>query len=323
MGTFNYNFVDDSYTLPSGSYDFEMKDIIYIPPDPPDPLPAYYGFSFRDAGYSAPSPQSFDFTLGSGTCPDQWIEHEYDQWPPDPNIAWDECEDPFTFLKQIWTDGNYVYAATTDGLNIIDLLSELAYAHITYKGGFNSVWADDNKVYLATSTSGVKYIDKACISGSTNSPYELAVCLRDYLNEPDILSNQVRYIHGNNSHMIMSTASGINYRGPDLYYQKAEGFTKLSRKVFITSSGRMYYTTWDGTKWRVNVKYANNQNWTEPDKSYETGTFLISAGVDILDIFVTEGTSDSGASNTIFIATTSGIFVIDEELDEGETYYTE
>jgi len=30
----------------------------------------------------------------------------------------------------------------------------------------------------------------------------------------------------------------------------------------------------------------------------------------------------AGVSNTIFVATTSGIFVIDEELDEGITYYT-
>ena len=158
--------------------------------------------------------------------------------------------------------------------------------------------------------------------GSTDSPYELVTCLADYLNEPDILSNMVRYIHGNNGHMIMSTASGVNYRGPDIYYQRAEGHTKLSRKVFITPSGKIYYTTWDGTKWRINIKNADNQDWETPDKIYESGTFLINYGVDILDIFVTEGTSETGTANTIFVATTSGIFVIDEELDEGDTYYT-
>ena len=141
-------------------------------------------------------------------------------------------------------------------------------------------------------------------------------------NEPDILSDKVRYLHGNNGHMIFSTASGIDYRGEDVYYQRAQGFTKISRKVFITPSGRMYYTTWDGSTWKVNIKYADNQDWTEPNKTYETGTFLINAGVDILDIFVTEGTSATGASNTIFIATTSGVFVIDEEEDLGGTYYT-
>ena len=245
---------------------------------------------------------------------DQWIEYSDQEWSIDP--------DPFYLLKQIWTDDTYVYAVTTDGLNIIDLDSELPYAHITYSGGFNSVWADATKVYLATPASGIKYIEKTCISGSTASPYELVTCLIDYLNEPAILSDMVRYIHGNNGHMIISTASGVNYRGPDLYYNRAEAHTKLARKVFITSTGKMYYTTWDGNTWKINIKNADNQDWTTPDKVYETGTFLINSGVDILDIFITEGTSDTGVNNTIFVATTSGIFVIDEDLDEADTYYT-
>jgi len=206
---------------------------------------------------------------------------------------------------------------------IIELESELPYAHVTYYDGFNSVWADDDRVYLATPASGVKYIEKACISGSITSPYELITCLTDYLNEPDILSDKVRYIHGNNGHTIFSTAAGVNYRGPDTSYQKAEGLTELARKVFITPSGRMYYITWDGTTWKVNVKDADNQDWTNPDKTYETGTFLIRIGLDILDIFVTEIVSDAGVSHTIFLATTSGILVIDGESDWAvDTYYT-
>jgi len=228
----------------------------------------------------------------------------------------------FDILKQIWTDDTYVYAATTDGLNIIDLASELAYAHVTYQDGFNSVWSDESKVYLATPASGVKYIDKTCISGSVVSPYELMICLVDYLGYPDLLSDQVGYLHGNNGHMVFSTVSGINYRGPDPYYQRAEGIVTQSSKVFITSTGKMYYTTWSGSTWSINVKNADNQDWTVPDKVYQTGTFLINSGVDILDIFITEGTSSTGVNNTIFVATTSGIFVIDEELDDGETYYT-
>jgi len=247
----------------------------------------------------------------TGQNNDQWIEYADKEWTVQP--------DPFYLLKQIWTDRTYVYAATTDGLNIIDFESELAYAHVTYSGGFNSVWASVSGVYLATPAHGVKYIEKTCISGSTSSPYELAVCLRDYLNEPDILSDQVRYIHGNNGHMLISTASGVNYRSTA---QIASTGTKLARKVFITSSGTMYYVTWDGSTWKINRKNATGSNWTEPDRFYETGTFLINPGTDILDIFVTEGTSDTGVSNTIFIATTSGVFVIDEELDEGTTYYT-
>jgi hypothetical protein len=250
-----------------------------------------------------------------------WINNTYSgaEWIESPDIEWFEYPETFSILKQIWTDDNYVYAATTDGLNIIDLISEQAYAHITYTNGFNSVWADNDNVYLATPASGIKYLAKTCISGSVILPYELISCLTDYLNEPDILSDQVRYLHGNGEYMIISTASGVNYRGPS---QLASTNTKLSRKAFITSSGTMYYTTWDGNKWRINVKNATGINWLAPDKTYETGTFLINSGVDILDIFVTEETSNTGINNTIFIATTSGIFVIDEELNEADTYYT-
>jgi hypothetical protein len=227
--------------------------------------------------------------------------------------------DPFYLLKQIWSDRTYVYAATTDGLNIIEIESELPYAHLTYSDGFNSVWASTSGVYMATPASGVKYIEKTCISGSTISPYELAVCLVDYLNEPDILSDQVRYLHGNNGHMLISTSSGVNYISTA---QVASTATELAGKVFITASGTMYYVTWSGSTWKINKKTATGSDWTEPDKIYETGTYLINSGADILDIFVTEGTSDSGVNNTIFVATISGIFVIDEELDEGDTYYT-
>lgn len=243
-----------------------------------------------------------------------WVEYSGNQWNTPANL--------FYLLKQIWTDETYVYAATTDGLNIIELESELAYAHITYSGGFNSVWANGNNVYLATPASGIKYIRKTCISGSTSSPYELITCLTDYLSEPDILSNQVRYLHGSNGYMVISTASGINARGPNLYYQNAKTETKYARKVFTTSTGKFYYITYDGSKWKVNIVNDMNSDWTDPDKIYEVGSALINSGVDILDIFVTEGTSYTGISNTIFIATTSGVYVIDEEEDAGDTYYT-
>jgi len=228
-------------------------------------------------------------------------------------------------LKQIWTDDDYVYAATTSGLNIIDLDSGLLYARATYLEGLNSVWSDDEIIYLATTDSGIKVIDKTCISGSTVSPYELSICLIDYLNVPDLLSNEVRYIHGNGQHLAICTASGINYWSPDIYHGRLKCYISTAHKVFITSTGKIYYTTWSGVGdvWKINIKQTNGLDWSEPDNYYQTGTFLINTGVTINDIFVTEGTSETGASNTIFVATSSGVFLIDEETDDGETYYVE
>ena len=245
----------------------------------------------------------------TGQNNDQWVEYSDQEWGVDP--------EPFYLLNQIWTDDTYVYAATTDGLNIIDLISEQKYAQMTYRDGLNSVWADSDKVYVATTNSGVKYIEKSTISGA-----ELSQHLTDYLNTPEILSDKVRYIHGNGPHMLISTDGGINYRGPDEYYQRTSTATSIARKVFVTSTGKIYYTTWDGSVWRVNVRNNGDSSWYTPDKIYETGSFVIFPGIDILDIFVTEGTSSTNIDNTLFVATTSGVFVIDEELDDSVIYYT-
>lgn len=271
-----------------------------------------FGGSYTPPTWSGAHAYNFTFT---GPCIDEWYG---DEWIEYGGKEWIQCPSDFYLLKQIWTDENYVYAATTDGLNIIDLESELAYAHITYSDGFNSVWADSNKVYLSTPASGVKYIEKTCIIGSVDDPYELVVCLKDYLSEPEILSNQVRYIHGNGAFMIVSTASGVNVLQPG---DNRNTKTKLARKCFITSTGKFYYLTYDGSKWTVNIVNSPNHDWTAPDKSFESGTYLI-GNVDVLDIFVTEGTSETGASNTIFLATTSGVYVIDEEVEENAIYYT-
>jgi len=221
-------------------------------------------------------------------------------------------------LNQIWTDDDYVYAATSSGLDIIEIESEQRYAYITYGGGFTTTWADSTKVYLGTTASGVKYINKTCISGSIVSPYELSICLTDYLNTPDILSDQIIYIHGNGGYLAISTASGIDAKGPSV-----SGYTYvgLASKVFATSLGEVYYITGSGTNKQVNVVDEINGYWSEPDTIYTTNSFIL-GNVDLFDMFVTEGTSDTGVSNTLFLATSSGVYIIDEELYTSNIYYT-
>jgi hypothetical protein len=125
------------------------------------------------SGYVPPTWSGGLYSFSTGIdCYLQWVDED-EQWKQGPDLQWVDCPDPFTYLKQLWTDDTYVYAATTDGLNIIQLESERAYAHITYPGGFNSVWADSNYVYLATPSSGVAYFSKTCIDGSVDDPYEL------------------------------------------------------------------------------------------------------------------------------------------------------
>jgi hypothetical protein len=207
-------------------------------------------------------------------------------------------------------------------LNIIDIASELQYSFVTYSGGFNSVWANEDRVFLATSDDGIKYIDKTCISGSTYLPFEIT-CLRDYASEPRLRSNEVRYIHGSGNLIVCCTASGVQSLG--VYGYESETLVSGAMKCFMTPRSTAIYYTLSGTEWSVNKVYSAQVDWVVPHKSYAANVYTpIPVGACINDIFVTEGTSSAGTRyNTIFIATSSGVVIIDDGTDNGAIYYTE
>jgi len=211
---------------------------------------------------------------------------------------------------QVWTD-DYVYAATSLGLNIYDITSESQYAYVTYSGGFNTVWANEDKVFVGTTNSGVKYINKTCISGSVVSPYDLFTCLNDFSDLTyyhQLTSDNIRYIHGSGDVLCMITNSGVDIVKIDP--QSYRSYTTISgvRKGFMTSTGGFYYMTLDV----LYVMYTSLYDWTEANKNYTVGSGIFESGIELNDIFVTEQTSSDGISNTIFMATTSGAYIIDE-----------
>jgi hypothetical protein len=247
-------------------------------------------FNFTDSGYVATPPYSFDFGAVLGE------------------------------LNQIWTDANYVYAASSVALSVIELGSELEYAYIT--GDFNTVWANDDMIFLGTASSGIKYLYKTCISGSVIDAFDLTSCMYDYTPPYGITSNNIRYIHGNANFIMWCTDLGV-----DTYRLEPNGYRSYTmvsgaQKCFMASTGKFYYTV-SGTGWslnRVNTSYAN---WTEPDYSYITGSGIFSAGTSINDIFITENTSQTNTDNVLFVATSSGAYVIDEETLDYNVYYIE
>jgi len=247
-----------------------------------------------------------------------WVD-ENTQWVDINDYQWGESLDLFDYLKQIWTDENYVYAATLGGLNIVELESEQKYAQLTYNGGFNTVWADDVKVYLGTNNDGIKYINKTCISGSISNPAELTGCLKDY-GEQSLTADKVRYIHGNNEFLMCCTSVGVDVikKEPNGY----RSYTTVSgaRKCFMTSTGKSYYSTYNGVSWKLNRVDTSLTDWVIP--SYVYGDPLISSN-EITDIFVTEGTAPDGVSNTLMVATSSGIYVVAESDSSLKIYYTQ
>jgi hypothetical protein len=207
-------------------------------------------------------------------------------------------------------------------LKIYDITSESVYAYITYSGGFSTVWANDDKVFVGTTDSGVKYINKTCISGSVGSPYDLFTCLEDFSDLTyyhDLTSDNIRYIHGSGDVLCMITDSGVDVVKIDP--QSYRSYTSLSgaKKGFMTSSGRFYYMTLDV----LYVMYTCLYDWTEANKEYTVGSGIFESGIELNDIFVTEQTSSDSISNTIFMATTSGAYIIDEGTESYVIYYME
>lgn len=215
-------------------------------------------------------------------------------------------------LKQIWADDNYVYVAndtTISGFVIIEIESELNYAYADI--ACNTVWANEDRVFIGT-TNGIKWLYKTCISGSTDSPYDLSSCLYTYSLKHGASGQNILYLHGySNKWFVFCTSSGVDvYKFEPQSYRSTASLTG-AQKCFMTSTGKFYYTV-SGVQWSLNRVDSSTMDWTDPSRAYITGSGIFGAELRINDMFVTEFTSQTNTDNVIFAATSSGIYVIDE-----------
>lgn len=289
------------------------------------PLIGGITFDFTEGGYIPPTWSGAYYDLAGEVevpdCYDIWVETNTYQWVEVDSAQWAVCW--YDILNQIWSDADYVYAAITFGLDIIEMESELKVAYIEQHMGFNTVWANDDRVYLGTSVSGIKYVEKTCISGSLVVPLDMAFCLMSYASPDGISSETIRYIHGSgDDYMMCCTDAGVDvyYMKPTLY--RSTHVTADAYKCFMTSTGKFYYTSTSGSEWLLNRVDNPLWDWVVPDYVYATGGGILSAGLGINDIFVTENTASNTTDNTVFIATTSGVYVIDEGSLDYVIYYT-
>jgi len=256
----------------------------------------------------------------------QWCDTNTWQWVDVSTYEWG-----FTVgvLNQIFSDNLFVYAACDFGLDIIDKIEEEKIAYINNSEGFNTVWADDDVVYVGTTSSGIKYFYKTCISGTALIPNNLITCLSDFSSPFGISSQNVKYIHGNGDDYLMCCTD----LGVDVYYRKPTMYRSTTtvsgaRKCFMTSDGKFYYTTISGATvsgtydlWSLNKVSKPLWDWVNPDYIYSTGGDIFPAGLEINDIFVTESTSENGIDNTLFFATSSGVYIVDEWSQNHVIYY--
>jgi hypothetical protein len=137
-----------------------------------------------------------------------------------------------TVKKNIWFKSPYVYKPTTSGVNVYDLSSETLVKTILFSNETNSVWANDDYLYIATSNSGIYRCAINTISGTP--------IIEEYKNLPDITSNTVNYIHGNGDYLCTATTSGVDrYKlSDDTREYTTQNYVT---KCFQTTNGDYYY----------------------------------------------------------------------------------
>jgi hypothetical protein len=276
--------------------------------------------------YSPPSGvgETYDFGAGDSivSCDNLWIDSQEDSWVYSNDPGWGVCYPGF--LYQIYTDENYVYAAYSEGLDVIDLFLEAKVAYADHKYGFTSVCGDSDRVYLGTLTSGIKYIDKTCISGSYSYPYDLTDCLNDFDGPYNPSSDRIRSLFLRDNNLSVVTLEGIDIIGmePGREYHSSTTSSGIIRS-FLTSKRELYYIIHDSTTMSGVAKIGLiSHDWDYPDTFYSAGDSFLSGEMVVKDIFVTTNTAEDSQNNTLFVATSSGIFILDEGSGESKVYYT-
>lgn len=256
-------------------------------------------------------------------CAEQymWIDSPSYEWVDSELISWGECSD--LILNQIYTDLDYVYAVTNYGLNIIDIISENKVSYIDIISGFTTVWGNEDYLYLGTPNDGVKYLEKDTISGSIASPIDLSDNLKGYDFQYNPSSPEINFLHGYNDILSVVTTSGIDILKNGIGSFKSSTKDSGITKCILTSKRELYYViqnTIDDGVFKVNTVLCD---WDTPDVSYLSGASFLPPNQNVNDIYVTVDTSETGEDNTLFVATSSGIFIWDEGTGGFNTYYTE
>lgn len=241
---------------------------------------------------------------------EQWLDITTAQWVDDNTFQWYIETAGAEGLNCIWTDDAYVYAATSEGLDIVDVASELKVSWDTSRA-YTAVWANEASVYLGTSGQGIKILLKSSIA-----PGDVGGFVTDYLNAPVIQSDEIVNLHGSGPTLMACTSASVEIIRMESNYitrHSVEG----SKKCFVTETDKFYYLVSDAGSCSLSRLDGNFYDWVDANETYTTGSRVLIDSGEINDFFVTSGTSISGALyNTLFVATTSGIYVFDEGSDD-------
>lgn len=216
--------------------------------------------------------------------------------------------------NQVYADLSYVYTVYSGGLEINNIITESNVNSVLHYNGYNSVWASDEYVYLASSYNGIEYFNK--------SEVETVSIPNIYSQFPDITDNNVKYIHGNATKMIVSTNSGIDIIRRDIGYNTHNTSITSATKTFVTSNNYYYYTYYGDDSYHIARLNGNRSDWLVADIYYTTGSGFLEEDSIIKDFYVTEHTSTYGTNNTLLIVTDLAVYIYDEETEDIKVFTT-
>jgi hypothetical protein len=218
-------------------------------------------------------------------------------------------------LKQIFVKDSFVYAAVTSGLEIFDINTgvSLFLKKIT-SIRTHTLWGNDETLFLG----GEGKLLKIAFS-DLHTDYNSSVITESYL----LSSETINYIHGKNKALLIATDVGVEYiNWEGLQTIRSSTVIENVSKCFLTNNAAYYINT--ATVSGVTTAYLNKKqtlvyDWILPTIVY--GAEVFGVGNILTDMYITENTASNGG-NTIFCATTSGIYVIDEDSNYKNIYYT-
>lgn len=214
------------------------------------------------------------------------------------------------FLYQVHSNSDYIYAATSRGLEILDKTDESLLCTKGNEGpALTSVWGNTNTIYVGT------------VSGIYTLPAEAPCDSNLSLGNYNLQSNNINYIHGQGGRLLVSNASGIEYfdtnSNPSIH---SKTLLNSAGKCYLTKDSGYYFSTVSGI-YSLNRIDSCLCDWSIPTKTYTTDSSIFNPGIELTDMYITENTSTNNM-NTIFCTTSSGVYIIDEGSLEYAIYYT-
>ena len=215
----------------------------------------------------------------------------------------------------------YINSTTPAGTSIIflrNLNRTKLYVHTIVESGITSSNINDKYIFIGTTYTGIEYVCTNKVDSNYDN-IDLTYSTYNFACNDDITSNNVKYIHCNENYVMCCTESGIDWYDVTTtsgyhYYEIFSG----AKKCFITDTNA-YYTLASGSYEAVIVvkDFNNTYNYLTFSNDPVSGTFA--SGISINDLFIDYTTS---GTNTIYCATTSGIYAINEDTGYYDVYLT-